>query len=229
MPDDITSDVNTDEKIVEELQQERQAQLLSGTKARSPLAESGSGLNQNLLEMSKRGVNTATFSGVERCIRVINAGSNGERHCMGMVVSNNVQGKHCTACQRLPNPGICNPTVINSSMIKLNDKELKELGMESDPVYQAPTKASKTPVPAPVAKRKVVSLAPRERRPKVAGPKTVKIEIPLQDLANALNPTVALLNATLASIYELPVTKFSEAEDIRVVSEKIKSLIKEHE
>lgn len=221
---DITTEVNTEEKLVQELEKENAARLVGGHKEKSPLADVGTGLNQQLLEMTKRGVNFQSFSGVERCIRILNAGSTSQRHCMAMMVSDNVHGKHCSNCQKTPNPGICNPTVINSSMIKLNDRELKECGLTVDPTYVPPERRTTVPLKvrvAPVTKTRVV----QPRRVKVVIPNQVKIEITMKELETS-DVVEVLLKKTLEAIYDLPITKFSEAEAIRSTSEKIKSLLK---
>jgi hypothetical protein len=228
MVDDITSDVNTDEKLVEELKVEQHKGTVEKSIEKNPLAEVKGGLNEALVDMTKRGQNSALFQGVERCIRVLDKGSNNQRHCMSMMVTDAVNGKVCTRCFKQPNPGVPRPTVINSSMIKLNDKELKECGLDKDPTYIPPEKrggiADVKPVrekEEPKAKRQYT-----RRAHKVAVPNAVKIEISMEELG-VHDVTNVLLKKALEAIYELPITKFSEAEAIRGTSERIKQLLRQ--
>jgi hypothetical protein len=229
MADDITSEVNTEEKLVEELTEQRHKQTVEHTLEKNPLMTVAAGLNEQLIEMTKRGVNSALFQGVERCIRVLDKGSNSQRHCMAMMVSDNVHGKHCTSCQKSPNPGCPKPTVINSSMIRLNDKELKECGLDKDPTYVPPEKRGGIIETKPV-RVKEESKAKRlyTRREKVAVPNVVKIEVSMKDLSecNVNDIATLLLEKAIGAIYELPVAKFSDAEAIRIVSDKVKEVLK---
>jgi hypothetical protein len=227
MADDITSEVDTNEKVVQELEVERHRATVERSAEKNPLAKTEGGLNEQLVEMTKRGVNSALFQGVERCIRVLDKGSAAQRHCMSMMISDTINGKSCTHCQKRPNPGVCNPKVINSSMIKLNDKELKECGLDKDPSYIPPEhrNVSVTPTVTKVTRAKVAKeTTVRERRPRVV-PNQVKIEISMSDLNATPSIVDVLLRKTLEAIYELPITKFSEAEAIRGTSERIKELL----
>ena len=228
MADDITSDVNTEEGLVEELKVEQHKGTVEHTLEKNPLMNVATSLNEQLVEMTKRGVNSALFQGVERCIRVLDKGSNNQRHCMAMMVSDLTNGKHCTHCQKKPNPGVPEPKVMNSSMIRLNDKELKECGLTKDPSYVpgGATQVNKVTEPKVIIAPKVKRQYTR-REPKVAVPNAVKIEIAMSDLKNSDDVVKLLLQKSIEAIYELPVTKFSEAEAIREVSEKIKKLIGE--
>lgn len=229
MVDDITSDINTDEKLVDELKVEQHRATVEKSVEKNPLAKVEGGLNEALVEMTKRGVNAALFQGVERCIRIVDKGSNNQRHCMSMMVIDANNGKVCTRCFKQPNPGCARPTVINSSMIRLNDKELKECGLEKDPTYVNPktTQGSVISIRNDVAE-KTVPRVKREytRRPKVAVPNAVKIEVSMKDLNDTNDITRLLLEKAIEAIYELPITKFSEAEAIRSTSERIKALLK---
>jgi hypothetical protein len=231
MVDDIVSEVNTDEKIVDELKVEQHKGTVERSIQKNPLSQVESGLNEALVDMSKRGVNSALFQGVERCIRVLDKGSNNQRHCMSMMVTDSVNGKVCTRCFKQPNPGNPRPTVINSSMIRLNDKELKECGLTVDPTYVPPEKRGGVTVTFrnDVGGKKVepkVKRAYVRRESKVAVPNAVKIEVTMADLNNSDDITKLLLQKAIEAIYELPITKFSEAEAIRSTSEKIKGLLK---
>jgi hypothetical protein len=228
MVDDITSDVNTDDKLVEELKVQQHKQTVERTVEKNPLMNVESGLNEQLVEMTKRGVTSALFGGVERCISVIDKGSANQRHCMAMMVTDSARGKVCTRCNKQPNPGVCNPKVINSSMIRLNDKELKECGLDKDPTYIPPEKRGTEPKITLEPKKDYVVRVKRQytRRIKVAVPNTVKIELSMNELDTSEDLVKLLLEKTIAAIYELPITKFSEAEAIRSTSEKIKGLLK---
>jgi len=228
MVDDITSDINTDEKLVDELKVEQHRGTVEKSIEKNPLAEVKGGLNEALVDMTKRGVNSALFQGVERCIRILDKGSNNQRHCMSMMVTDANNGKVCTRCFKQPNPGNPRPTVINSSMIRLNDKELKECGLTVDPTYVPPekrggiieTKPFRIKEEAPKAKRQYT-----RRTPKVAVPNQVKIEISMKELESDPDIVAVLLNKALEAIYDLPITKFSEAEAIRGTSERIKEIL----
>lgn len=227
MVDDITSEVNTDEKLVDELKVEQHKGTVEKSIDKNPLANTESGLNDALVDMSKRGVNSALFQGVERCIRIIDKGSNNQRHCMSMMVTDATNGKVCTRCFKQPNPGVARPTVINSSMIRLNEKELKECGLTVDPTYISPAQRSKSDREVVAATPKVLKVKrPYTRREKMAVPNSVKIEVSMNDLKDSDDVVKLLLQKSIEAIYELPVTKFSEAEAIREVSEKIKELLK---
>ena len=229
MADDITSDVNTEEGLVEELKVEQHKGTVEHTLEKNPLMNVATSLNEQLVEMTKRGVNSALFQGVERCIRVLDKGSNNQRHCMAMMVSDLTNGKHCTHCQKKPNPGVPEPKVMNSSMIRLNDKELKECGLDKDPTYVTPSKATAlNPEMARMLNKSENDKIKRRytrREPKVAVPNAVKIEISLKDLDTASDITRVLLTKALEAIYELPITKFAEAEAIRGTSERIKLIL----
>lgn len=229
--DDIVTEVNTEEKLVEELQGERNKGTIERSIEKNPLAQAEGGLSEALIEMTKRGVNSALFQGVERCIRVIDKGSAAQRHCMAMMVTDSINGKGCTRCNKQPNPGVCKPTTINSSMIKLNDRELKECGLDKDPTYVDPKTARGVVVTFrnDAAKQKAEPKVKRTytRRPKVAVPNAVKIEVTMAELAQHTNIIDVLLRRTLEAVYELPITKFSEAEAIRGTSERIKVLLAE--
>jgi hypothetical protein len=115
-------------------------------------------------------------------------------------------------------------------MIKLNDRELKECGLEKDPTYIDP-KVGRAVVVLEPTKTAAVAKTVRvkreyTRRPKVAVPNQVKIEVTMADLNTSEDIVKLLLEKTIEAIYDLPITKFSEAEAIRSTSEKIKELLK---
>jgi hypothetical protein len=228
MADDIISDVSTDEKLVDELKVEQHRGTVERSIEKNPLAQSQTGLSQPLLNMLTLGKTTAMFQGVEKCIRVVDKGSTSQRHCLSMIVSEANRGKVCTRCDVSRPQGFPEPKIINSSMIKLNDKELKECGLDSDPTYVAPAKRTQA-VPAVEAPKPRVKRQYTRREPKVAAPNAVKIEISLKDLDTASDITRVLLTKALEAIYELPITKFSEAEAIRGTSERIKLILNQQE
>jgi len=230
MVDDIISDVNTDENLVNELKTEQHKATVERSIEKNPLAQSQTGLSQPLLNMLTLGKTTAMFQGVEKCIRVVDKGSTSQRHCLSMIVSEANRGKVCTRCDASRPQGFPDPKVINSSMIRLNDKELKECGLTVDPSYVAPSKhTSLNPEVPKLLKKAEATRVKRQytrREPKVAVPNAVKIEVAMSDLKDSDDVIKLLLQKAIDSIYELPVTKFSEAEAIREVSEKIKALLK---
>lgn len=231
MADDITSDVNTDESLVEELKKEQHKATIEKSVASNTLLEQQQqvGLMPELVEMSKRGVHSTLMHGVERCIRVIDAGAPNQRHCLSMMVSNlSTNEKMCTRCTKQRNPGVPQPKVINSSMIRLSDKELKECGLDHDPTYVPPEKRGTIEhIGGPIVEKATPKVKRQYTRriSKVAVPKGVRIEVSLEELEKNPNIVNVLLQKALEAIYELPITKFSEAEAIRGTSEKIKELL----
>jgi hypothetical protein len=217
---DIISNVEISETDVSDLKKAHYQQG-GGTRTAAPVQQLQTGLNAELVQMLKMGKKYSQFQGIDRCIRVINPGAPSQRHCFSMMVKD--MGRNmfmCSSCDRVRDVN-ANPKTINSSMIKLTDKELEEFHMTKDPLANS--------ISEPVKKPKVSKeFKPAHiRRPKMAGPKTVKIEVGMSELEKAPNAVSVLLQKTLAAIYDLPVTKFSEAEEIRVVSERIKLLISE--
>jgi len=100
--------------------------------------------------MLKIGKKFAQFQGVDRCIRVLEPNTPNQRHCGAMMVKNlTINRRMCSSCDRIKDVN-ARPVVINSSMIRLSDKELAECGLKEDPLANArtvpiqPKKAKKT-------------------------------------------------------------------------------------
>ena len=56
-------------------------------------------------------------------------------------------------------------------------------------------------------------------------PSSVKIEVTMKELRDNPNIVSVLLTKTLESIFELPVKNFREAEEIRVVKDKVEQML----
>ena len=61
----------------------------------------------------------------------------------------------------------------------------------------------------------------------MAVPNSVKIEVTMKELQSDSNVVGVLLQRTLDAIYELPVKNFREAEEIRVVKERVEGYLKD--
>jgi hypothetical protein len=59
----------------------------------------------------------------------------------------------------------------------------------------------------------------------VKTPNSVKIEMSMEELKKDPNVLNVMLQKTLEAIYELPVSNFREAEEIRVVKERVESFL----
>lgn len=192
------------------------------TRMKSPVNDIQVGLNQELLNMLTLGKKSHQFQGIDRCIRVLEKGTPNQRHCMSMMINNlttNTRG--CSSCDRIKDPN-ANPKVINSSMIRLSQKELEECGLQSDPLINAKAQA---PVKVKKSRKQVDQPTEGPRRTKVKTANSVKIEITMEELKKDPNVVNALLQKTLEAIFELPVSNFREAEEIRVVKERVESFL----
>ncbi|SRR5260221_8272422 len=220
-PKDIEKTLEASDEDVLSLRKDGVVQTGGNTRMKAPIAETPSGLNQELLNMLKLGKKSYQFQGLERCIRVLESDTPNQRHCYAMMVNNlTTNQRMCSSCDRIRDPN-ANPKIINSSMIRLSQKELDECGLASDPL--ANTKSE--PIKQPKRLKAVKEDKPVQRRPKVAVPTSIKIEVTMKELEGNPNIVDVLLKKALEAVYELPITKFSEAEAIRGTSEKIKTLL----
>lgn len=218
-PNDIERTIEASDEDAVSLRKQGVEQAGGETRMKSPVQEVQGGLNQELLNMITLGKKSAQFQGLERCIRVVEPGTQNQRHCMSMMVNNLTMNQRlCSNCDRIRDPN-ANPRVINSSMIRLSDKELAECGLDKDPLLNAKVLEVKK------VKEKIIQPAPVQRRAKVAKPNAVNIEVTMKELEENPNIVYVLLKKTLDAVYDLPITKFSEAEAIRGTSEKIKTLM----
>jgi len=218
---DIEKTLEADDADVLSLKKDGVAETGGSTRMKSPVAETPAGLNQELLNMLSLGKKSYQFQGIDRCIRILEKGTANQRHCMAMMINNlSTNTRVCSSCDRIRDPN-ANPKVINSSMIRLSAKELEECGLTVDPLANAKSEPIKQP-----KRLKVKEAQPVQRRPKVAVPNTVKIEITMKELEQNPDIVDVLLQKALEAIYDLPITKFSEAEAIRGTSEKIKNLLR---
>jgi hypothetical protein len=217
MSDDIITNVEATESDVLALKKAHY-DMGGGTRSPAPVAQAQTGLNAELVQMLKMGKKFNQFQGIDRCIRVLDAGTPNQRHCFSMMVKDMTRNMvMCSSCDRVKDVN-ANPKTINSSMIKLSPKELEEFHMEKDPLENAK--------PVPVKKVKVVKAKePSPRRPKVAVPNSVKIEVTLKELGSDPQIVDVLLQKTLDAIFELPVKNFREAEEIRVVKERVEKFL----
>ena len=220
-PNDITRDIEADDNDIADMKKAHYDANVGQTRIKAPVPEVSNGLNQELLNMLTLGKKSAQFQGLERCIRVVEKDTPNQRHCMSMMVNNlSTNQKMCSSCDRIRDPN-ARPQTINSASIRLSQRELEECGLASDPLLNA-----KVVAPAPKKRvSKPEGVAVPQRRPKVAAPNSVKIEVTMKELENDPNIVNVLLMKALEAIYELPITKFSEAEAIRGTSEKIKALL----
>ena len=217
-PKDIENTLEASDADVLSLKKDGMASTGGSTRMKAPLPEVQGGLNQELINMLKLGKKSYSFQGIDRCIRILEPGTVNQRHCMAMMVNNlSTNTRICSNCDRIRDPN-ANPQVINSSMIRLSQKELEECGLKTDPLANV-----KAVIPQKSKKAKDKQAA--QRRPKVAVPTSIKIEVTMKELEGNPNIVDVLLKKALEAVYELPITKFSEAEAIRGTSEKIKTLL----
>lgn len=213
--DDIITNVEATESDVLDLKKSHYTQG-GGTRTPPPVAVQNR-LQEELLNMLKIGKKYAQFQGIDRCIRVLDPGKPSQRHCMSMMVKDLTRNMVvCTSCDRIRDLN-ANPRTINSSQVKLDHKDLEEMGLSVDP-----TAAMK---PVSVTKEKAKTVKSPQRRVKVAVPNNVKIEISMKELQNDPNVVNVLLKKTLDAIFELPVKNFREAEEIRVVKERVEGFL----
>jgi hypothetical protein len=215
--DDIITSVEATESDVLALKKAHY-QGGGGTRTPAPIAVR-TGLNEELMQMLKMGKRYNQFQGIDRCIRVLDPGAPSQRHCMSMMVRDNTRNMTiCSSCDRIKDVN-ANPHVINSASVKLTQKELEDMKMTSDPTEALPVVKSRQK-PAKVAGSK-------SRRPKVAVPNSVKIEVSMKELQADSSILGVLLQRTLDAIFDLPVKNFREAEEIRVVKERVEACLKE--
>lgn len=216
---DITKELDASDADVASLKKDHYQENAGQTRMKAPVPEVAAGLNQELVNMLTLGKRSTQFQGLERCIRIIDAGTPNQRHCMSMMVSNlSTNQKMCSSCDRIRDPN-AKPTIINSSMIRLTDKELAECGLDKDPLLNAKPDA-------PVKLKKAIKQeATAPRRAKVKTPNKVTIEMSMEELQKDPNVVNVMLQKTLDAIFELPVSNFREAEAIRVVKERVESFL----
>jgi hypothetical protein len=217
---DIITTVEATESDVADL---KKAHYSAGgnTRQAAPVAQQPRGLNPQLVNMLTLGKTYYNFQGLDRCIRILDPNTSSQRHCGAMMVRNSSTNQFmCSNCDRVRDPN-ANPKVINSAMIRLSGEELKELGMTSDPL------AGTAPIVNPEKKAKKAKKEPVEgtRRTKVKAPNRINIEVSMADLKSDPNLINVLLNKALEAIFELPVSNFREAEEIRVVKERVESFL----
>jgi len=224
MAEDIEKTLEASDEDVLSLKKDGVALTGGSTRMKAPVPDSPTGLNQELLNMLTLGKKSYQFQGIDRCIRVLEKGTPNQRHCMAMMINNLTTNQRlCSSCDRIKDPN-ANPKVINSSMIRLSQKELEECGLQSDPLLNA--KAAPEPVKPKRTRRTKEEMATSEpRRSKVKTPNSVKIEMTMEDLKKNPNVLSVMLQKTLDAIYELPVSNFREAEEIRVVKERVEEFL----
>lgn len=195
-----------------------------GTRQPAPVAQQPTGLNAQLVNMLTLGKTYYNFQGLDRCIRILDQGQPNQRHCGAMMVKNSSTNQYmCSNCDRVKDPN-ARPRIINSAMIRLSGEDLKELGMKEDPL--AGTAPVVNPDP-PKKVKKVKSEEAKPRRVKMPVPNKVTIEVTMEELKSDPNVVKTLLSKTLESIFELPVKNFREAEEIRVIKERVESFLQE--
>jgi hypothetical protein len=219
---DITKELEASDEDVLSLKKDGIASTGGNTRMKAPVDDIQHGLNQELVNMLSLGKKSHQFQGIDRCIRIVEKGTPNQRHCLAMMVNNlSTNTRVCSSCDRIRDPN-ANPKVINSSMIRLSQKELEECGLQSDPLLnakpQAPVKVKKT------RKAEQAEIA-APRRTKVKTPSKVTIEMSMEELQKDPNVVNVMLQKTLEAIFELPVSNFREAEAIRVVKERVESFL----
>lgn len=219
---DITKTIEASDEDAVSLRKQAVDAAGGGTRLKAPVDDIQQGLNPELVNMLGLGKKSTQFQGIERCIRILEKGTPNQRHCLSMMVSNlTTNQRMCSSCDRIRDPN-SNPKTINSSMIRLSQKELNECGLESDPLANA-----KPVIPAKVKKVKkaeqIEAIAPRRSKVKTAN--LVKIEMSMEELKKNPNVLAVMLQKTLDAIYELPVSNFREAEEIRVVKERVEEFL----
>jgi hypothetical protein len=218
---DITKDIEATDADVADLKKAHYQESAGQTRVKAPVPDVNPGLNTDLVQMLQMGKKSCQFQGLERCIRILDKGTKNARHCMAMMVNDLTHNvRMCSSCDRIKDPN-ANPTVINSSMIRLTQKELEECGLKADPLINA------KPEPIRKAKRLKTTAPASEgpRRTKVKTPNKVTIEMSMEELRS--NPLVVkvMLQKTLDAIFELPVSNFREAEQIRIVKERVEEFL----
>jgi len=231
---DITTEIT---KTPEELIQYKKDQFAENPSTRlarpAQVAEVQQGLNPELVQRLKMGQRTIQLNGILRCIRIVDEGTPHAHHCMSMIVNNlSANESICSRCTRQQNAGDPRPKVINSSMIRLTRQDLEEMGLKEDPLFkgvpppEAPQVESK---PLKRVRKVKAEIETKPRRVKMPVPNKVTIEVTMEELKSDPNVVKTLLNKALESIFELPVKNFREAEEIRVVKERVESFLKEGE
>lgn len=227
---DITTNIEPNEADLSELKKAHFQQTgLTGTRIAPPVSQQPQGLNPELMNMLKLGKSFANFQGIDRCIRVLEPGQVNQRHCGAMMVKNLTMNQlMCSNCDRVKDIN-ARPRTINSSMIRLSDKELAECGLQSDPLVGkqvVPEAASKPAKKTRKARNDGPIEGPKKRTP-MKTPNKVSIEMSMEELKSDPNVLKIMLQKTLEAIYELPVSNFREAEAIRVVKERVESYLQE--
>lgn len=224
---DITTSIEASDADVSDLKKAHYdmagAEAAKATRMAPPVQEQQRGLNQELLNMLKLGKRYASFNGIDRCIRILDSNTDHAHHCGAMMVKNlSINQLMCSSCDRIKDPN-AKPKVINSSMIRLSQKELEECGLSEDPLLNA--KPDPIPQPKREKKSQKTEAVVGPRKVKVKTPNSVKIEVTMSELKEHVNPVAVLLKRTLDAIYDLPVSNFREAEEIRVVKERVETFL----
>lgn len=218
MAEDIVTNVEANEGEVLALKKAHY-DTGGGTRTPAPVQSAQVGLNEELVQMLKMGRKWNQFQGIDRCIRVLDPGTPSQRHCFAMMVKDMTQNKVvCSSCDRIRDLN-AHPRVINSSMIKLSQKELEEFHMVKDPLENA------KPEPIVKAKRLKKTDEVSQRRPKMAVPNKVVIEVTLKDIEDSEDIPALLMQKALEGIFNLPIAKYSDAEKIRMTSDRIKKFL----
>ena len=232
MADPKNDIITTREWSEEDVKETKKAHFAGGgaTRQAAPVAAQPVGLNPQLVNMLSLGKTYFNFQGIDKCIRILDAGKPSQRHCGAMMVRNSSTNQFmCSSCDRIKDPN-ANPKVINSAMIRLSGEDLKELGLKTDPLAGMAPIVNPEPEGKPKRAKKVkAETETKPRRVKMPVPNKVTIEVTMEELKNDPNVLKTLLNKTLESIFELPVKNFREAEEIRVVKERVESFLQEKE
>lgn len=219
-PNDIEKTLEPDDADILSLKKDGVEATGGDTRMKSPVPETPAGLNQELVNMLTLGKKSYQFQGLDRCIRILDKGTPNQRHCMAMMVNNlSTNTRGCSSCDRIRDPN-ARPTVINSASIRLSQKELEQCGLDHDPLLNAKPEPIKQP-----KRLKVVTTESTPRRTKVAKPNSINIEVTMKELQNDPNVVSILLKKALDAIFELPVKNFREAEEIRVVKERVEEML----
>lgn len=216
-PNDFTSNVEASESDVIALKKAHY-QGGGGTRTAAPV-QVQTRLNPQLVQMLTLGKTYNQFQGIDRCIRILEPGTPHQHHCMAMMVKNfSTNMLMCSSCDRVKDTN-ARPHTINSASVKLTQKELEEMKMQVDPLENA------KPISTKKAKVSKEHQPAHTRRPKMAVPNSVKIEVTMKELQSNPNVVSVLLQKTLDAIFELPVKNFREAEEIRVVKERVEEFL----
>lgn len=225
-PKDIERTIEADDADAVSLRKQGVDAAGGNMRMKAPIDDIQQGLNQELLNMLTLGKRSHQFQGIDRCIRVLEKGTPNQHHCYAMMINNLTTNQRvCSSCDRIKDPN-ANPKVINSSMIRLSQKELEQCGLQSDPLLNAKPEAA---IKAAKKVKKATTDAQIERpkkRTSMKTPNSVKIEMTMEDLKKNPNVLAVMLQKTLDAIYELPVSNFREAEEIRVVKEQVEGYLK---